>query len=166
MRSAAVALVASVALAACGEPAIDLALPERAPDQVVLDLAGVLDDEVERRLADFPGLDVVAVTYETAQASRGEAARAGQAVVAAWDADLVLIAVAEPGDFASQITDREDPRRRRRYFGLEPADPRAVPGGLREEIAEGLVPERAAGNDWAGTFLAVLDALEDGLAAR
>ncbi len=160
-RAAAVALVAVLA-AGCGEPPVDLALPEREPGQVLLDAAGILSPDVEERLraASAEGTDVVGITYETEQVSRGEANRAGQMVIADWGADIVLVAVARPGDFASTVDDREDPADRQRAFGLEAANPYAVPRDVREEIAEVIVPELAARNDWDAVFTAALDELE------
>jgi len=157
-----------VALAAvavgCGEPAVDLDLPARAEGQTVLDLADAVDDgAVEEALADLRelGYDAVAVTYETEQAGRGEAARAGRLVVEEWDADIVLVALARPGDFASADTEE-----RERFFGIEPADTFAVPGGLREEIVEETIPAVAAGNDWQGVFETAAEDLAEGLAGE
>jgi len=145
----------------CGEPPVDFALPQRAEGQVLLDDAGILSEQVEQglRAASEYGVDVVGLTYETEQANRGEANRAGQRVIADWDADVVLVAVARPGDFASTLDDREDPADRRRAFGLEAADPYAVPRDVRERIAEVVVPEHAQDNDWDAAFLAALDEL-------
>ncbi len=154
----AAAVVAAALLAGCGEPAVDLDLPAREPGQQVLDLAGILDaGAVGERLDALRahGLDVVAVTYETAQSSCGEAFRAGGELVEAWDADVALVAVAAPGDFTATGDDRE------RCLGVRPRDDRAVPGDLRERIAEQIVPPLAAGNDWAGAFVAAADALAE-----
>lgn len=168
-RVALAALVALTALplSACGEPPVDLDLPGREPGQVVLDQAGILDQaEVEGPLRAFGDRDAVALTYETEQASRGEARRAGQLLVEEWGADVALVAVARPGDFESTIVDREDPGDRQRFFGIEPADTFDVPGGLREEIVEGRVPAIAAGNDWQRVFVTAAQDLRAGLAER
>lgn len=166
-RRATVTLLLLVA-AACGEPAVDLDVPERADGQTVLDLAGILDqDALAPLLAGVaPGSDVVAVTYETGQASAGEASRAGREVLDAWDADVVLVAVAQPGDFASTADDPTQEGSRQRFFGIEPADRYAVPGGLREEVVEGAVPPVAATNDWQGVFATAARELADGLAVE
>ncbi len=156
----------ALAAAACGEPPVALDVPARADGQTVLDLAGILDeDALAPMLAEVaPGSDVVAVTYETRQASAGEASRAGQEVLDAWDADVVLVAVAAPGDFASTADDPTQEGSRQRFFGIEPADRYAVPGGLREEVVEESVPPVAAGNDWPGVFATAARELAEGLA--
>jgi hypothetical protein len=160
------ALVLALLVGGCGEPEVDLALPERAPGQAVLDQADVLDDGalvgVLAPLREL-GYDAVAVTYESQQAGRGEAARAGRRIVEEWGADVVLVAVAQPGDFASTVVDREDPEDRQRFFGIEPADTFAVPGGLREEIVEDTVPAIAEDNDWQAVFTTAADRLTEGL---
>ncbi len=157
MRS--VVLAAALALLAGCEPAVDLAVPAREPGQVVLDQAGILDADVEQRLRAFgeQGLDVVALTYESEQAGRGEANRAGRLLLGAWDADIALVAVARPGDFTSAAEDRE------RFFGLEAADSYDVSRGLREQIVETLVPPIAGENDWSQAFTVALDELRQGL---
>lgn len=154
-------LLVLLAAAGCGEPAVDFALPPRTEGQVLLDDAGILSEQVERglRAASEQGVDVVGLTYETEQANRGEANRAGQRVIADWGADVVLVAVARPGDFASTVDDREDPADRQRAFGLEAADPYAVSRDVRERIAEVVVPEYARDNEWDAAFLAALDEL-------
>lgn len=155
MRSRVAVAAAALLLAGC-EPAVDLAVPAREPGQVALDRADILSAEVERRLRELgeQGRDVVAVTYETEQAGRGEASRAGRLLLERWDADVALVAVAEPGDFASTATDQ-----RQRYFGLEAADTYAIPRRQREQIVETLVPPIAGENDWDGAFLTALDEL-------
>lgn len=152
-------LLAAAALTACsGEPQPDLVVPQRAEGQVVLDLANILEDEaVADSLAEIEGFDAVAVSYETHQANAGEARRAAQRVVREWDADLVVIAVARPGDFPATDDDRE------RFVGVEPADAFAVPGGLREEIAEEALGEVATSNDWTAVFTTAAELLAEGL---
>ena len=149
-------LIGVVLLVSCGEPPVDVTIPERDADQHVLDRADILDvDALEARLADVAadGTDVVALTYETEQASCGEAFRAARQFVRRWDADVALVAVARPGDFASKDEQRQ------RCLGVQPLDDRAVPGALRERIAEELVPPKAAANDWDGAFGVAVDAL-------
>ncbi len=149
-------LAAGLALAAmaCSEPATDVTIPDRSGH--VADLAGILDaPALESRLAQIAedGLDVVALTYETEQANCGEAFRAGLEIVTGWDADVALVAVARPGDFTSTEDLRE------RCLGLRPLDDFAVGRGLREEIAEVLVPPLAADNRWDEAFMTAADAL-------
>lgn len=147
-------LLGLVLLAACGEPAVDVAIPAREPSQHVLDLADVLDDDaLERRLAALD-VDVVALTYETEQASCGEAFRAGRELVAAWDADVAIVAVAAPGDFTSTAADRE------RCLGVQ-AGAAVVSGGVREQIAEEVAPPLAGENDWQGAFDAAVEELAE-----
>lgn len=157
-RLVAALTVAALAVSGCGEPDVDLDLPARAPDQHVLDTAGILDgtDLAQRldALAD-EGVDVVAVTYETPRAGLGESRRAGQLLVEEWGVDVALVAVAQPGDFTS--TDDET---RQRFFGLEPADTATVPPGLRERVAEERAPRLAEVNDWPGVFAMAVDELE------
>jgi hypothetical protein len=153
------AMVAVLALS-CGEPPVDVDIPARDDGSHVADLAGILDaDALDARLAEIraDGLDVVALTYETDQANCGEAFRAGLAFAQAWQADVAVVAVARPGDFTATDADRE------RCLGLRPVDDFAVPGGLREEIAEGIVPPIAAENDWDGAFHAAVDRLAEEL---
>lgn len=147
-------LVCAVVLAACGEPPVDVTIPDREEGQHVLDLADVLDEQaLQSRLAQTQGVDVVALTYETEQASCGEAFRAAREFVQAWEADIALVAVARPGDFASSEEQRQ------RCLGVQPLEGRSVPAGLREQIAEELIPPRAAVNDWDGAFAVAVDAL-------
>jgi hypothetical protein len=158
MRS--VALVAAVLLAACGEPSVDLDVPDRPAGAQVLDEVGLLDGtDAADRLADFADddLDAIAVVYETDQANAGEARRAGQQVLDEWDADIALVAVAQPGDFESTDADRS------RFFGLESTDTFALPRGLRERVVEDVVPPLAADNEWPDAFEAAIDALDDEL---
>lgn len=160
----AVALLAVLA-AGCGEPPVALDVPARGDGQTVLDRAGILDEAALAPVlaAVAPGSDVVAVTYETAQASAGEAARAGQLVVREWGADIVLVAVAVPGDFTSTADDPTREGSRQRFFGIEPADRYAVAGGLREEVVEGTVPPVAATNEWQRVFVTAAEELRAGL---
>lgn len=156
MRRLLVAL--AVLLAACGEPAPDLTIPERDGDAHVADQAGILDAAaLESKLAEVAdqGTDVVALTYETEQAGCGEAFRAAQQFVRSWGADVALVAVARPGDFDSQAEDRQ------RCLGVQPRDDRALPADLRERIAEELVPPKAARNDWDAAFGVAVDALTE-----
>jgi len=159
MRRVDAAVLLLCVLAACtGEPEPDLELPERASGQIVFDGADILDDgAVAAALGDIEAFDAVAVTYETDAANAGEARRAAQRVLAEWDADLVVVAVAQPGDFASSDPDRE------RFVGVEPAYSFAVPGGLREQIAEESLGEVATGNDWTAVFTTAADLLAEGL---
>jgi uncharacterized membrane protein YgcG len=164
MRSALAALVAAVALlgvAGCGDPDVALTIPPRQPGQQVLDTAGILDDAVTDRLAalsEETGLDIVAVTFTDPAASLGQADRGGRALLDGWGADVVLVAVARPGDFASGSEDR------RRFFGVFSTDRFAVGRGLREEIVERAVPPAARANQWTEAFLAAADALAAGVA--
>ena len=151
-------LVAVVSLAGCGEPAVDVSIPPRGDDEHVADLAGILDEPaLEATLSALRAddLDIVALTYETEQATCGEAVRAARTFVRDWGADVAIVAVARPGDFAS------DEEARRRCLGVQPLDDRAIPGSLREEIAEVLVPPRTATNDWDAAFLIAAQALGD-----
>lgn len=154
MRRLLVVLGLVVVVTGCGEPVIDVAIPDR--DGHVADLAGILDSAaLDERLTaiEAEGLDVVALTYTTEQANCGEAFRAGLEFATAWEADVALVAVARPGEFEATDDDRE------RCLGLRPVDEFAVPGGLREEIAEELVPPIAADNDWDGAFRVAADRL-------
>jgi hypothetical protein len=147
--------------AGCAEPGVALEVPDRAPGQRVLDPAGILDDAVAARLdtaADKAEVDVVALAFTDEAASLGQADRGGRRLLEAWDADVVLVAVARPGDFASRDDDR------RRFFGVFSADRFAVPRGLREDILEEVVPSLAARNRWPAAFIAAADALATGLA--
>ena len=162
MRSTALALVAAAILAGCGEPDVSVEISNERSGHV-LDLAnlfgehreGTPHDELDDKLTQIAqsGPDIVALTYETDQASCGEAYRAAREFVQAWDADIAIVAVAQPGDFAST----EEPRER--CVGVQPRNDRAVPGGLREQIAEELIPPKAADNDWYGVFTTAADAL-------
>jgi hypothetical protein len=159
MRERVAAVLSAAALLAGCEPAVDLSVPPREPGQVALDRAAILDANVEQRLRAFgaDGIDVVALTYESEQAGRGEANRAGKLLLREWGADIALVAVARPGDFASGAAQRE------RFFGLEAADAYDVPRGLREDIVETLVPPVAGENDWSQAFIVALDQLHEGL---
>lgn len=156
-RAAALAVVvAGLLLSGCGEPPVDVAIPARGDGQQILDLAGILRapdlSQRLRRLHD-QGLDIVVLTYESEQAGCGEAFRAGGEIVASWDADVALVAVAQPGDFTATGDDRE------RCLGVRPRDSYEIPGSLRERIAEQLVPPLASRNDWHGAFSVAVDAL-------
>ena len=149
-------LLLAVMLAACGEPAVDVDIAPRDGGRHVADQAGILDAEaLEQRLADAEdeGLDIVALTYESEQANCGEAYRAAREFVRTWEADVALVAVAKPGDFESSEQTRQ------RCLGVQPLDDRGLPGDLREQIAEELVPPKAGANDWDGAFAVAVDAL-------
>jgi hypothetical protein len=157
MRGRRFVAVGLLVLAACGEPAVDAPLPAREPGAVMVDDAGLLGAQVRARLERMP-VDVVALTFESPDASLGHADRAGRALLEAWGADVALVAVARPGDFAS--TDEEA---RQRFFGVVAADVRAVSRTARERIADEIVPPLAAVNDWEAAFLAALDELDNDL---
>jgi hypothetical protein len=149
----------ALVLSACGEPEVDIEIPQRDDGDYVFDDAGILDEEaLEDRLAelDESGPEIVALTYETEQASCGEAYRAARQFVRGWNADIALVAVARPGDFAS-----DDKGTRERCLGVQPLDDRAVSGDLREQIAEELVPPITADNDWDAAFESAVDALAE-----
>lgn len=155
-RLGAAGAVILILLAGCGEPTIDVDLPQRAGTERVADLAGILNaDALEARLeqAAQEGTDIVVLTYESEQAGCGEAYRAAQEFVMKWAANVALVAVAEPGDFKAEAEPRE------RCFGLQPSASTEVSGGLRERIAEELVPPKTADNDWDGAFAVAVDAL-------
>lgn len=148
-------LLAAAGLA-CGEPPVDVDIPARGVRTHVADLAGILDVDrltgsLEPAAAD--GLDIVVLTFETPQASCGEAFRAGAEFVDAWDGDVAVVAVARPGDFASEGDDRQ------RCLGVHPRDERDVPGAVRERIAEELVPPLAAKNQWTAAVQAAIHEL-------
>jgi hypothetical protein len=155
MRSCLV--IAALLITACGEPAVGVDLPEREGGQHAADLAQILDvDQLEQSLTQAEaaeGLDIVALTYETEEASCGEAVRPAREFVRSWDADIAVVAVARPGDFTS------DAEQRQRCLGVQPLDDRAVPGSVREEIAEELVPPRSRVNDWDGAFAVAVETL-------
>ncbi len=161
-RALAALLVVALALgvAGCGEPETDVDIPARDDGRHVADLAGILDaEQLDDQLAaiEAGGLDVVALTYTTPQANCGEAFRAGLEFATAWEADVAIVAVARDGDFSSTDDQRE------RCVGVRPVDDFAVPGGLREEIAEGLGPPIAAENDWDEVFRVAADRLAEEL---
>jgi uncharacterized membrane protein YgcG len=152
-----------VLVAACGEPDVDLDPPDRPDGAHALDEAGVLDETVEERLRAMEagtGFDVVALAYEDDRATLGQADRAGQLLLEAWDADIILVAVAFPGDFANP-----DPDDRQRFFGVTATDRFTVTRDLRERIVEEAVPGPAGENDWTGAFHAAIDELEADLGA-
>lgn len=151
-----VALLLAMIAVGCGEPPIDVEIPARVDGASIEDQAGILDVEaVEQTIARAAdgGIDVVALTYETEQAGCGEAYRAATEFVAAWEADVALVAVARPGDFASDADGRQ------RCVGIQPRDQRGLPADLRERIAEEIVPPIAARNDWTGVFNAAIEAV-------
>ena len=158
MRIAVGFVAVLLTLTGCGEPDVDVSIPDR--DGHVLDLADILETgQLETRLAALQerGLDVVALTYETPAANCGEAFRAGLELVTDWQADVAVVAVARPGDFSSTSDDRE------RCLGLRPLDDFDVGRGLREEIAEVLVPPIAADNEWDRAFDVAITRLADEL---
>ncbi len=158
-RATSVLVVALLSLmsVACGEEEPDLSVPDREEGQVVLDEVGLLDEAVADALTSVDGYDVVAVVYETSQANAGEAHRAGGLVLDAWDADIALVAVAVPGDFESTEEDR------RRFAGIRPDDPRAVPGSVIDAINDEILPVYASDNDWHGAFVSSAELLAEEL---
>jgi uncharacterized membrane protein YgcG len=149
-------------LAGCGEPSVELAPPARPPGAHVYDEAGVVAGSVDDRLAvlgEDTGFDVVALAYEDDRATMGQADRAGRLLLDTWNADIVLVAVAFPGDF-----ENPDPEARQRFFGVTATDRFTVTRGLRERIVEEAVPAPAADNNWTGAFHAAIDELEADLA--
>ena len=157
-----VAAVALVVVLIARDPEPDLEVPPRDAGQVSADLAGILDGEVDdalQALAD-DGWDAVALTFETPAANQGEAQRGGRALLEDWDADIVLVAVAEPGDFDS------DAEGRRRFFGVEAPSAFDVPGDLREDVTDRVIPPYAADNDWTGAFRAGAEHLAEELEPR
>jgi uncharacterized membrane protein YgcG len=163
MRKALLLLVAVLALAACGEPEVDLTVPTRGADQHVLDEVGVLDAALEERLAAVSresGYDVVALAFEDERASLGQADRGGRALLRGWDADVVLVVVGMPGDLTSEAEQRA------RYFGVFATDRFAVTRGLRERIIDDAVAGPAADNRWAEAYHAAVDELEAAFAAE
>jgi hypothetical protein len=146
----------------CGEPEVDLDVPPRGPDQHLLDEVGILDAAIEVRLREVSersGLDVVALTFEDERTTLGQADRGGRLLLREWDADVVLVAVAMPGDFTSVEADRS------RFFGVYATDRFDVSRDLRERIIFERVQLLAAENDWAAAFSAALDELAADLAA-
>jgi hypothetical protein len=154
-------LLLALALAACGEPEVDLDVPPRGADQHLLDVPGVVGAGVEERLrevSEATGLDVVGLAFEDERTSLGQADRGGRLLLREWDADVVLVAVARPGDFTSDEADRS------RFFGVYATDRFDVSRGLRERIIFERVQLLAAENEWGAAFLAALDELEDDIA--
>ncbi|MPZ72949.1 MAG: hypothetical protein GEU74_06905 [Nitriliruptorales bacterium] len=155
-----VAGVVCAVLVGCGEPPVAVDMPQRRDDRHVADLAQALGEHTEdldtrlRRMG-AAGRDIVALTYETAEASCGEAYRAANEFVRVWEADIAIVAVARPGDFRSTESDR------RRCLGVQPRDERAVPAAVREQIAEQIVPPLAADNQWHEAFVAAAEALAE-----
>ena len=164
MRRRFAAALAALALgsAACGEPPVPLEVPARALGQSMLDLADVIDEDDAALIAALGelrdlGWDPVLVAFAADAANMGMADRAGRKVLDAWDADLALVAVAEPGHFTRQDIDRA------RFFGLFARDVREVPRGVRERVVEELVPPVAARNDWTAAFALALRELAEAL---
>jgi hypothetical protein len=154
-----VALVLLLCLAstACGEPPVAFDPPPRGPGQQLLDDAQILDAAIEERLREVStatGSDVVGLTFTDERTSMGQADRGGKLLLDAWDADVVLVAVAAPGDFTSVEPDR------RRFFGVFAADRFSVSRDLRERIIFDRVQLLAAENEWIPAFSAALDELE------
>ncbi len=149
----AVAILAVLLLAR--EPEADLEPPPRGADEVVLDPEGVLDETVAAAFAELAehGWDAVALAYETPQAGEGEAQRGGRLLREAWQADIVVVAVARPGDFASEDEDR------RRAVGIAAESARTVPPALREAVADEAMAEPAGRNAWSEAFVAAADYL-------
>ncbi|MBA2316524.1 MAG: hypothetical protein H0V93_01895 [Euzebyales bacterium] len=158
------AIVAALGLIACGEPAVDVDIPDRAAGQHLLDAAGILDTAaVEGALADASqasGLDVVGLAFTDGAANLGQADRGGRALLDAWDADVVVVAVAAPGDFTSVGADR------RRFFGVFSGDRFDVPRSVRERIVGDVASVPAGANDWTSAFTGAAEALATSLAAR
>lgn len=154
-RPTALLLIALLALAlqACGEPPIALDIPDRDGRQV-LDEADILDTEaLEATLAEYAddGVDIVALTYTVEGANCGEAFRAGREFVQAWEADVAVVAVAEPGDFDDADGDR--------CVGLAPLDDFELGRGTREEVSEVIWPPLIADNAWGEIFDVAADEL-------
>lgn len=138
-------LALALGLAACGEPPLDVTIPDRDPGRHVADLAGVLAaDTVEAELAGLD-TDVVVLTYTTEQANCGEAFRAGREFVAAWQADVAIVAVAVPGGFDDVDAER--------CVGLQPLDDFELGRGTREDITEVRWPPLIEANEWTDVVL-------------
>lgn len=161
MPRALAAALAILLLAGCGEPEPQVSLPARDAGAHVADLAEVLSagdrEKLDQRLEEISqdGLEMVALTFESDNANCGEAYRAAKEFVTAWEADVALVAVAAPGDFTSSAQSRN------RCLGVQPLEDRAVPGSVREYIAEQLVPPLTADNDWYGAFVAAAEVLAE-----
>ncbi|QBI21619.1 hypothetical protein ER308_19985 [Egibacter rhizosphaerae] len=151
-------VVAFVAVLFSGnEPDPDLAVSEREGDARVVDPAGVLDgDAVGEAFArlDEAGWDGVALAFESEQANQGEAQRSGRLLLEEWDVDLVVVAVARPGDF------EVGPNGGRRAVGVEARNAREVPGELRERISDEVMAPHAEENAWTAAFVEAAEALE------
>ena len=137
------------------EPDADLDPPPRGPDDVVLDEAGVLDETVAAAFAELAGhgWDAVALAYESPQAGEGEAQRGGRLLREAWEADVVVVAVARPGEFTGAQGDR------RRAVGIDAKSARVVPPALREAVAEEAMAEPAGRDAWSEAFVAAAERL-------
>lgn len=156
VRTLVACVLAALVLAACGEPEVDLDVPDRAEGQRLLDVADVMDDSVEEALAQAAAatdLDIVALAFEDERASLGQADRGGSTLLAAWDADVVVVVVGFPGDLTA-----DDPEARARYFGVY-GDRFDVPRSVREQINDEVVAPLAADNDWTGAFTAAAETL-------
>lgn len=160
MRPLLMTIALMVLATACGEPPIAIDIPERDGRQV-LDLDGLLEVElIEPRLAGYAaeGVDIVALVYTTPDASCGEAFRAGQQFVEAWQADVALVAVAEPGGFHDLDAER--------CVGLQPLNTFDVGRGTREEISEVIWPDLIDDNAWDEVFLIGAEELYQALAGE
>ncbi|MFO8075420.1 MAG: hypothetical protein ACQETV_06510 [Actinomycetota bacterium] len=137
------------------EPEADLDPPPRGPDDVVLDPAGILDERVATAFSELAahGWDAVALAYESPQAGEGEAQRGGRLLREAWQADLVVVAVARPGEFTSGRGDR------RRAVGVAAESARSVPPALREDVAEEAMADPAGRDAWSEAFVAAAERL-------
>lgn len=148
-------------IAACGEPAVDVDIPDRGEGQRLFDEPGVVDeaavaDALDQASADS-GLDVVGMVFEDDHINAGQADRGGRELLDAWDADVVLVAVAAPGDFDSADDERE------RFFGVYASDRFEIPRSLREEIIDEYMTPYAQDNAWTEGFVTSADALRDGV---
>ncbi len=161
VRRLAPLLVLVLLLAGCGEPPVAYDPPPRAADQQLLDTVGLLDAATEDRLrevSEATGFDVVGLAFDDERASLGQADRGGKLLLDDWDADVVLVAVAQPGDFVSEEAERS------RYFGVFATDRFAVSREVRERIIFDRVQLLAADNEWVAAFAAAIDELETELA--
>ena len=93
----------------------------------------------------------MALTYTVEGANCGEAFRAGREFVQAWEADVAVVAVAEPGDFDDADGDR--------CVGLAPLDDFELGRGTREEVSEVIWPPLIDDNAWGEIFDVAADEL-------